>query len=110
MSLGAGCQARIEPMSREGTIRVAFKSTEHPRKTVEDAIRKILGDPDHIAIESVQLERKFSDKDPDTIWWITSFDLAAEGGLGSETLRRKSIATFKKLENAFRRVAEKLGG
>ena len=86
-----------------------FKSTEHARNTVEDTIRTILGDTDHITIDKVHLKRKLSERDPDTIWSLTSIDLAAEGGFGSETLRRKSIATFKKIENPFRPVAEKLG-
>ena len=69
INLGSGCQARIDPMFRDGTIRVSFKSTQKPRIEVEEAVRSVLGNPNNLTVDGLKLQRKDSERDPHTIWW-----------------------------------------
>jgi hypothetical protein len=108
ISLGAGCQARIDPIIREGSIRVSFKSFQKPREEVEEAVRSTLGDPDDLAVNDIKLDRKFSDQDHDIIWWTTSIPLPKEGGFGDAAVRRNTAERLRQIESAFRPAVAKL--
>lgn len=98
---------RFDRLRRDGTIRVAFKSTLKAPEAVDGAIDKVLGSPASLVVGGFKLTRRLDRK---SLWFSTTVHIEKAGGLASESLRMKIAELLRTMETAFRPVAGALGG